>query len=246
MRVRWSSAAVLVAATAVWTQLSLIPLLTSPARGSVTDALSLVIAVVALALPPLALTTARARPAIAAAFLLAAFPLALGAFAVFVGQRALARFDAPARAIAAATALGYFAAALDWMSGLSPQAASRVTPIEPGPALERAPPLRRAAPGALALVAALVAIVAPALLSSRAALTRAEQLGGEELTRSREAITATGGLAIAALLVLVAGSRLVRGRTTTRRRATRGLAFLVWAVALYGLRWLLDNADRMR
>jgi hypothetical protein len=228
----------LIAAGALWAQLALIPLVA--ARGAAT-AVPLALAVLALVTPAAGLALARTRPAGGVAVILAGFPGALALFALAAGQRPLARFDVPARVIAAGTALAFVAATITWARSLQPSCAITVTPMDPVP--ERAPPPRLRGPafGLLALQAAFLATVAPALVTAHGAATRADRLGGEGLVRAREALTAAGGLAIALALVLGPGSALLRGRAVQRRRSIRGLAFLVWSVAVLGLKMLLDR-----
>ena len=93
----------------------------------------------------------------------------------------------------------------------------------------------------LGAMAAFFAVIAPALISEHDALSRSDRLGGAPLASARQALTSAGGLAIALTLVLGRGSALMRGRSSRRRRATRGLAFLVWGVAVLGLKILVDR-----
>jgi hypothetical protein len=229
----------LITAAALWAQLVLIPLAAARGEGLVPAALST--ALLALAVAGTGVGIAPRRPAVGVALVLAGFPASLALVALVAGSHPLARFDAAARVIAAGTAVAFVGAALAWAQSLQPALPVSVAALDPLPERTAPPPLRGAAMTLLALVASFLAVVAPALVTARSAASRTDRLGGEGLVHAREALTAAGGLVLGLALVLGAGSALLRGRAARRRRGTRALAFLLWSVAVVGLKMLLER-----
>ena len=68
------------------------------------------------------------------------------------------------------------------------------------------------------------------------------ELAGERLVRARESVTLAGGLLLAVLIAMTHGTSLVRRTPAPEGRAARGVAFVVWAVAIAGLKFLLDRS----
>ena len=66
--------------------------------------------------------------------------------------------------------------------------------------------------------------------------------GAERLLRGRTALTAAGGLALAVMVSLSAGSSVLRAATPRGRRATRALTYGVWAGVAWSMRAWLDHA----
>lgn len=228
--------AALVLGLAAWAQLALAPLVAGGA-----DVLSLLSAALSLAALLGAAALARSSPPRATALGLAAYPASLGLCAFFAGRHAVPRFDAPSRALAAFTALGYLAGAALWYRAhlvrvpvVTVLADDR--PRVPGPAL-RAPAL-----AALVAVAVSVAVAAPAWLGAREPSTVAERVGGEALLRGRAALVAAAGLLIALALVLQGGSGLLRATAVRPRAPSRALAYALWALCAFAMRRWLDQA----
>jgi hypothetical protein len=233
--------AALVAAGALWTQLALIPAVAALARGAPVDPAGAALGLAAFGVALAGVGSVPRRPALGFALLLAGFPAALGLFALVAGRHPLAHFDAPARWIAAATAAGFASATAAWAGRLAPRFPTEIAPSDPQASRAPAPPLRRPAFAALALVATAVTVVMPALIAARAPQSRADRLWGEALARARVAVTAAGGLAIGALLVLGLGGALLRGRAVRSRRTARALVYCAWAMAVAVLAGLLDR-----
>ncbi len=238
MQSRRLGAAAVIAAGALWAQLVLIPMLASTGRGGL-DVASLVVGLFALSLPVAAWLIGPRHERLAVPMILAGFPVTLGAFGIVAARGVSTHFDVAARVIAAATAVVFAGTAIAWARSLVTVFPVTLAGLEKRVDTLPAPPLRREIFGLLTAIAAFMAVIAPALVTSHPPANRAERIGGEALLRAREAVTSAGGLAIALALVLGAGSSLMRQRSGGRRRATRGLAFVLWGVAVIGLDWLI-------
>ncbi len=230
---------VLLLGLALWAQLVALPAWGAPGGPMAAGAFEWALGALALTILVGGSFAAGARGAtLRPIALLAAFPIALGAFGVGAEHSTQARFDMAARAVAAGTAVGYVVVCLAWLATTVPGLPATLPPLERSPSRPAPPALHRIAPLALAAVAAFLAIVVPGILSARAHLSRAERLGGEPLQRAREALVSAAALGIALLLVLAGGASIVRGRASERRGGTRALAYVVWAGAAGGLYWL--------
>lgn len=230
-------AVALIAAGALWAQLVLMPTLAGVSRSGI-DPLAAIVGLLALSLPMIALALASRRERVAVGLMLAGFPAAIGVYGLAATRQAPARFDVASRILAAATAVAFAIAAVSWARSLI--ADFPVTVASMDKRTDQAPPpvMRREVFAVVVAIGSFLAVVAPALVSSHAAVTRAERIGGESLVRARDAITSAGGLALALIVVLGAGQSLVRRRSVPHRRWTRGVAFLLWGAAVFGLDWL--------
>lgn len=228
----------MIAASALWAQLVLIPMVATGAPRGV-DPVSAIVGLVSLSIPIVAWQLGARRQRAAIAGMLAGFPAALGVYSVVAARQGATHFDVAAGLIAVTTAVVFMATALAWVGSMA-----RVFPVTLAALAKRsdtvtALPLRHAVFGLLSAMAVFLAVVAPAVITAHAPASRAERVGGEAMLRAREAVTFAGGLAIALALVLGAGPSVMRQRGVRQRRATRGVAFLLWGVAVLGLDWLI-------
>ncbi len=229
-------AVALIAAGALWAQLVLLPTMAVSGRDAV-DLLAVGIGILALAVPVAGVIAAEKRPRLATAAVVAGFPIALGLFGLASLRQPRTRFDAPARLIASATAVAFAIAAIAWARSLTPTFPVTIAPMEPVTKRAPAPRLQREAFWLVTAMAAFLAVVAPVIVTSRPALTRVERVGGEPLVRARDAIVSAGGLALALLVILGAGTSLLRRSRSTR--TTNGMTFLLFGIAMFGLEWLV-------
>lgn len=144
-------------------------------------------------------------------------------------------FDAAARLVTALTAGLYFVSVFFRQNTQAPRYGLTVRPLTDVRVASR-PPLATPALVLLAAASFFLAVIAPALISAtrRAPATNNYSIA---LHRAQDAVVHGMALAIAILVALVAGSRLLRGRGIRQSRRARALAWIIWALAFSALWW---------
>lgn len=221
---------------ACWVQLCVAPAATQRAPWS-----AVLLAGLALAALVLGAMDVLGRPRASLALATTGFFALCGAESVALGGASVPRFDAAVRVIAAFTAAGYGALALHAARAETRRLPVGITPL-PAPVgvSPSGPSLRGPALACVALVALACAVFFPARLGADALFDGTR--GAERLLRGRTALTAAGGLALAVMVSLSAGSSVLRAATPRGRRATRALTYGVWAGVAWSMRAWLDHA----
>ncbi len=144
-------------------------------------------------------------------------------------------FDAPARVLTAITASIYFVSVLLAQNANSPRYGLAIRPLSDVKVPAR-PPLATPALVLLCIACFFLSVIAPAIVSS----TRRGPASNSYLIamhRAQDAVAHGAGLALAILVALVAGSRLLRGRGVRQSRRARAVAWIIWAMAFSALWW---------
>lgn len=220
---------------ACWAQLCLAPPLAHRA-----DPLAFVAAGAALLALAAGTFDLLRRPALALPLASVGFFALCGVEALLLARHPVPRFDVPARLVAGVTAVAYVALLARARAVGAPRVQGLVSPLPSTPV----PPGPRLRPVALAALAAVVvgcALVGPAWISAGASLDGATR-GAERLLRGRNALAASGGLALSVLVALVAGTSLLRAESQRPRRAARALTYGVWACVAWSMRAWLEHA----
>lgn len=221
---------------ACWAQLCLAPPLAHRA-----DPLVVVAALLALLALVVGTFDLLRRPALAPGVATVGFFACCALEALLLARHPVPRFDAPARLVAAATAVTYVAMLARARALSAPRVHGAAAPLAPAADVAPGPRLRPLALGALALVVACCALVGPAWIGAGASLEGGAR-GAERLLRGRNALTASGGLALGVLVALVTGTSLLRAEPPRARRAARALTYGVWAGVAWSMRTWLERA----
>lgn len=162
--------------------------------------------------------------------------------AALLGASPVPRLDAPARVLAAISAVAYIALVARAVSARAPGLPGSLTLLPDVAARDGGPGLRNFAMVCVAIVVFGCAVLAPARLGSVALFAGGTGRGAEALLRGRAAMTSAGGVALGIMVAITAGSSVLRGVAPRPRRASRALTYGVWAGVAWAMRFWLDRA----